>query len=128
MKKLLTLIFLTTAPLLAVNVERDCTKLADEVMVEELHGIVFWSDWKDVRKQPVDDLDCVIADDVLLLQRHPEFLMKLFHEYVGKPLTQRVIWNLKNEIADFYRAKKPAFCCDQYPKTGIDEMYSTSRR
>lgn len=105
-----------SSPLLSNDVERDCTKPADEVIVESLNGIIFWSNWGDVRKNPVDDLNCVVADDVLLLQRNPQFLLELYNKYANKPLTQRVIWNLKNEVAEFYRLKNQPFVVISIPR------------
>ncbi|MBX7066321.1 MAG: hypothetical protein K1X28_03735 [Parachlamydiales bacterium] len=104
MKRYLLASLLLMGPMLGVDVQRDMTQSSDEVMVDCLNGLLFLNSWDDVRKNCPDDLYCVEARGVVLLQRNPEFLKSLQEKYIGRPLTQRVIWNLKNEIADFYRS------------------------
>ena len=115
MKTLVLALVLSVSSLMATTVERDCSKL-DAPMVESLQGIVILGSWDHVRNQPVTDCDCVIAEDVLLLERHPKFLQKLYDTYIGKALTQKAIWNLKNEITDFYRSQNQPFVVVSIPK------------
>lgn len=113
MRKLAVALFLSVFSLMASDVT---TNFSDEPMVESLKGIVILGAWNQVRSEPTFDCDCVIAEDVLLLERHPKFLKYLYDQYIGKPLTQNSIRNLKNEIADFYKSQNQPFVVVSIPR------------
>lgn len=115
MRKGLFALLLSVSSLMATTIALDHSK-PDEPMLESLQGIVILGSWDQVRNQPVTECDCVVAEDVLLLERNPKFLQKLFNTYIGKPLTQRVIWNLKNDIVEFYRSQNQPFVVVSTPR------------
>lgn len=116
MRCLFILLLSSILPLASVTVERDLSQSSDEPMVENLKGILLLGDWEEVHNEAVDELCCVAAEGVNLLQRNPNFLRALQEEYVGKPLTQRAIWHLKNEIADYYRSQNQPLVVVSIPR------------
>lgn len=120
MRKKFIFLLLAVAPIFGTDVKCDMSQSSDTPIVDCLNGILILGDWGDVRKSSVDRWSCVVADGVLLLQRNPDFLRKLQDEYIGKPLTQRVIWNLKNDIADYYRSKNQPLVVVSIPRQDVD--------
>ena len=92
-------------PSFAVDVARTSGTTGDEVIVDCLEGILILGNWGEVRKQTVDEFDGIEIEGVQLLRQHPNFVRTLYNRYVGKPLTQRLIWEIKRDIAHFYRSK-----------------------
>lgn len=109
----LALFFLTS--LHAFEVESDASS-SERAPVEILNGILFVGNWEEVRRSAVDELRCVIAKDVALLRKHPDFLTSLQNEYIGCPITRKLIEDLKNEIAQFYKGKNQPFVAVTIPK------------
>jgi len=118
-KRFLVALLLLMPPIFGVNVQRDMNQSCDEVMIDCLEGILFLGNWDGVRKVCPEHVHCVVARGVAILQRNPEFLKKLQDEYIGKPLTQRKIWNLKNEIAQFYHSKNQPLVVVTVPRQDI---------
>lgn len=106
---------------MSATVERDYGASSDEPLIESLQGILLLKNWDQVRKEPVDDLRCVVADGVNYLQKNPNFLRELRDQYIGKPLTQRAIWNLKNRIAEYYRANNQPLTVVTIPKQDLSK-------
>lgn len=88
----------------------------DKAIIACLKGIVFFGSWDPVRKTSIEDLECVRADRVHLLQKNPDFLRALTDQYIGKPLTQKTLYKLKTEIANYYRLKGQPFVVVSIPK------------
>ncbi len=78
---------------------------AEEIIIDCLQGIEFLGHWEYARNTCPEDLRCVVAKEVLLLQKNPAFLKELQEEYLGAPLTSERVETLKKEVAAFYRSK-----------------------
>jgi len=115
MKYYLILLLTLFSPLISATVERDCSK-PDAPIIESLNGILLLGSWDQVRRDAVDDVQCVIAEGVNLLRRNPNFVRELENEYIGKPLTQRTIWDLKDKIANYYRSQNQPLVVVSIPK------------
>lgn len=113
MHRFLFLFLFFFSPLISETAQRD---LSNVPIVECLNGILLLGSWDQVRKVPVDDIEGVIAEGVTMLQRSPEFLYKIQAQYVGKPLSQRTIWRIKNQIANYYRSKNQPLVVVSVPK------------
>lgn len=103
--------FFLACPLIAID--------NNEIIVDCLKGILFLNNWERVRKTSVEDLECIKADHVQLLQKNPNFLRFLREEYIGKPLTQGTILDLKNEVADYYRSQNQPFVVVSVPRQEV---------
>lgn len=90
--------------------------LADEMILERLNGIVFMGDWSQVRKAPIADVDCAIADGVDLLNKNPEFVRDLHNDYVGKPLYKSTITEIKERVLSFYRTRNQPLVVVSIPR------------
>jgi hemolysin activation/secretion protein len=108
MKKFLVTFFLLLSSLYATDEAQEA--------VEYLNGILFVGNWNEVRKTSVDELHCVMAKDVALLRRHPDFVRFLQGEYLGRPITRGLIENLKSTITQFYKDKNQPFVAIIIPK------------
>lgn len=115
MRKLFTLALFFLTSLHAFDVESDASS-SERAPVEYLNGILFVGNWSEVRRSSVDELRCVVAKDVALLRKHPDFLRSLQGEYIGYPITRKLIDDLKNEIAQFYKSKNQPFVAVTIPK------------
>ena len=78
--------------------------LDQPVIIPELEGILLLGDWNLVRAEPVDEFRGVKAVDVGLLSKNKEFLADLEFQFVGKPLTQASMQEIKQAIASYYES------------------------
>ncbi|MBU6446725.1 MAG: hypothetical protein KGQ49_04935, partial [Verrucomicrobia bacterium] len=119
MKPFLFAALLLIAPLLAIDVRCDESQARDEVIVDCLQGILFLGNWEGARKYCPEDLHCVMARDVSILQKNPDFLRSVQNEYIGRPLTQQTICDLKAKVAEFYRSKNQPLVVISIPRQDI---------
>lgn len=80
-------------------------EVEETVIIPELDGILLLGDWNLVRAEPIDLIYGVHSVDVGLLGQNPGFLEKLASQFIGKPLTQASMHEIKQEIANFYESK-----------------------
>jgi hemolysin activation/secretion protein len=85
-------------------------------IVHALKGIVIYNSWEQVRLEPVDDIDAVVVDSPSLLSNHPEFSRKLFDQYVGNPLTENDLIEIKEKIARFYQSHNQPYVLISIPR------------
>jgi hemolysin activation/secretion protein len=115
MKRYLIFFLTILSPLISATVEWDNSK-PDAPILDSLNGILLVGSWNQVRKEPVDDVRCVLAEGVNLLRRNPDFVRELEDQYIGQPLTQRTIWDIKDKIARFYRSKNQPLVVVSIPR------------
>jgi hemolysin activation/secretion protein len=95
--------------------------LQPDVMLCDLKGIVLLGNWNLLRPEPVDDINGVSSCGLALIDRNPSFLKELEVAYLGKPLTQRALWELKGKIADFYKSKNQLYSCVSVPRQKLSK-------
>ena len=100
--------FATTAPLAAAP-------LQSELVLPILQGIRLLGNWNLVNRTVNQPIYTVMTEQVFLLEKHPGFLDTLQSTYVGKPLTQEAIWNLKCDLVDFYGSHGQPFAVISVP-------------
>lgn len=95
--------------------------LQGEEVLDKLEGICFVGDWNLVKQRHSQLRYSVIAENVALLQAHPGFLDQIQRKYVGYPLTQDAIWNLKYDIVNFYNSLNQPFSVVCIPHQDLDQ-------
>lgn len=93
--------------------------LQQHLILEKLNGILLLGDWNLVRKEPIDEIEGVEQRDVALLAKNRDFLFTLQYQFVGKPLTQATIQEIKQRIADFYESKNQPLVVVSTPKQEV---------
>lgn len=99
--------------------KEEVSQLSQNVILEELRGILLLGDWNLVRKEPIDEIEGVEAKEVDLLSRKKNFLVDLQYQFVGKPLTQTTIQEIKGRIADFYESENQPLVVVSTPKQEV---------
>ncbi len=121
MKRYVILFLVSILPLMSSHLEDGSPRADEEEAAASLNGILLLADWNQVRKNPVDDLRRVAVDGVSFLQKHPDFLLQLQDQYLGKPLTQATISNIKNQIADYYLSKNQPLVVVTVPRQNLSK-------
>lgn len=95
--------------------------LQPEQMLCELQGIVLLGSWDLLRSEPVEDVKGVVSHGLALIDQNSYYLKELEAAYVGKPFTQRSLWEIKADIADFYKEKNQLFAVVSIPRQSLSK-------
>lgn len=112
-------IYLASLSLATASLSAQAPKFGDVecgCIIDCLRGILLLGSWDQVRLEPVDEIDGVVADGPALLASNRSFLQCLKDKYINQPLTHRSIWELREDIAAFYQAKNQPFVVVTIPK------------
>ncbi|MDE3045428.1 MAG: ShlB/FhaC/HecB family hemolysin secretion/activation protein [Verrucomicrobiota bacterium] len=90
-------------------------------IIEELQGLLFLGDWNLARREPLDCVEGIATANVALIAAHPEFERDLYRTFIGKPLTDRSITQLKQMIGDFYAAHHQPFVVVSVPRQEVTQ-------
>jgi hemolysin activation/secretion protein len=105
--------------LFASSIAAQETALEQGVIIPELEGILLLGDWNLVRTEPIDEIEGVKAVDVGLLHKNKGFLTDLGNRFIGKPLTQESMAEIKSEIAGFYESKNQPLVVVSTPRQEV---------
>ena len=112
MKYFLILLLSCICPLIAQGV----SPVKEDEKLSCLQGILFISNKKSAREEVPPNFRGVHSDDVRLLQKNQAFLSKLNDQYVGKPLSQKEISEIKEKVAQFYKSQNQPLVVISVPK------------
>ncbi len=85
-------------------------------LIDELRGILIHGCWDNVRNEPIDEIDGIAVQGVSLLEENSPFLCHLYRDYIGKPLTQRSIWEIREKIVEYYQSRNYPFVVVTVPR------------
>lgn len=94
--------------------------MAEEtVILENLKGILLLGEWDLVKKEAISDVDGVEAIDVGLAAANKDLVADLQYKFIGKPLTQTGIAEIKQSIIDFYASNNQPLVVVNTPKQEV---------
>lgn len=87
----------------------------------QLKGIVLLGNWELLNSKEEEEISGAVSFDLAFIDQNPSFLKDLEASYIGRPLTDESLKDLKNEIGAYYKEKNQLFAFVSIPKQNLSK-------